>query len=302
MTLYDEINRNMQERNSLYTYKTVDCNICGGSSLKFKCYRRNIHNLHRVKIVECKNCGLIFPNPMPVCQNISELYSDMDYFDLHPIDGKLAYYESLILRLEKILGGKGTLLDIASGRGELLIKARELGWQVTGIDISRRFCEFIRQNYEIDVINADFLSHDFSENFDILVANAVLEHVYEPLNFIKKAYRLLKTNGLFYLDLPNEASLYSLLGNLYYKLTIRNYCINLAPTFPPYHIHGFTRKTLHYIIDMIGFELIHISTIGKCYVPDNSWNLIEKAGVKAVDYLSAWLNMKPHFSVILKKR
>jgi len=239
---------------------------------------------------------------MPVCQNLSELYSDMGYFDLHPIDGKLAYYKSLILRLEKILGGKGTLLDIASGRGETLIKARELGWQVTGIDISKRFCEYIKQNYNIDVINADFLSHGFSEKFDILFANAVLEHVYDPLKFMKKAHRLLNAGGVFYLDLPNETSLYSLLGNLYYKLTFRNYCINLAPTFPPYHIHGFTKKSLLYIIDMIGFELLHISTIGKCYVPNNSWNLIEKAGVKVVDCLSAWLNMKPHFSVILKKR
>jgi len=291
----------MREQNNSYIYKTVECNICGGSSFKFKGYRRNVHNLHRVRIVECKNCGLIFPNPMPVCQNLSKLYLDLEYFDLHPIDEKLDYYKSLILRLEKILGEKGTLLDVGSGRGEILIKARELGWRVTGIDISESFCEYIKQNYNIDVINADFLSHDFPEKFDILIASAVLEHVYDPLKFIKKAHRLLNTDGLLYLDLPNEASLYSLLGNLYYKLTLRDYCINLAPTFPPYHIYGFTKKSLHYIIDMIGFELIHISTIGKCYVPNNSWNLIEKAGVKVVDYLGAWLNLKPHFSVILQK-
>ena len=291
----------MQNPEVRYTYKNVDCNICGGSSLKFKGYRRNIHEQHRVKIFECRSCGLIFPNPIPVCQNLSELYSDIEYFDLHQIDEKLAYYELLILRLEKIIGRKGTLLDVATGRGEFLVKALELGWQATGIDVSKRFCEYVKQKHKIDVINADFSSYDFSEKFDVLVANAVLEHVYEPLSFLKKIYRLLNKGGLFYLDLPNEASLYSLLGNLYYKLTLRNYCINLSPTFPPYHIHGYTRKSLLYIIDMIGFELIRISTIGKCYVKNNSWNLIEKAGVKVADYLSAWLNMKPHFSVILKK-
>jgi SAM-dependent methyltransferase len=280
----------------------MHCNFCTGLAIDFKGYRRNVHNSDMVKICQCKTCGLIFPDPMPEYEQPTELYSDIEYFKLHDIENKLSHTKSLLLRLENISGQKGSLLDIASGRGEMVRTAQELGWQANGIDISVAFCKHVKQQYDIDVINADFLEYEFRQQYDAVFANAVLEHVSDPRFFLEKTYNLLKPNGVLYLDVPNEASLYSLVGNLYYMLTFRNLCINIAPTFSPYHLYGFTEKSLLYIFDKLGFELIQMSTIGKCYVENNSWNMLEKTGARIVDLLSGSFDMKPHFSVFIRKK
>ena len=57
------------------------------------------------------------------------------------------------------------------------------------------------------VIRENFLTHHFAEQFDAITFWAVMEHLFEPQLFLKKAAALLKPGGLCFILTPNMDSL-----------------------------------------------------------------------------------------------
>lgn len=57
-----------------------------------------------------------------------------------------------------------------------------------------------------------------------------------------------------YLDVPNEMGLFFRVGNAYQKLRGRKWCVNLAPTFPPFHIFGFSPNSLRRLLKKYDLE------------------------------------------------
>jgi SAM-dependent methyltransferase len=45
------------------------------------------------------------------------------------------------------------------------------------------------------------------DTFDFIIASHIIEHLNDPLNFFQECIRVLKPNGLFYLEAPSEKSL-----------------------------------------------------------------------------------------------
>ena len=55
-------------------YKTRDpCNLCGGHEAKL------LQRLDKGNAVKCKNCGLIFVDPMPEISDYDEIYGEKYY-------------------------------------------------------------------------------------------------------------------------------------------------------------------------------------------------------------------------------
>lgn len=93
------------------------------------------------EVWRCQRCGLIFPNPMPFPLGGLEQHYGVDadeYFEHHLRDDKDLSASSLLSQAEELIQGKGKLLDIGAGRGELLRAARTAGWEVQGIEPSSR--------------------------------------------------------------------------------------------------------------------------------------------------------------------
>ncbi|MEP6898544.1 MAG: class I SAM-dependent methyltransferase [Rhodanobacter sp.] len=96
-----------------------------------------------------------------------------------------------------------TLLDIGCGNGEFLSKARDAGWDVTGIDPDPKAALAATQR-GLDVHCGSIESMaDRSNSFDVVTLSHVLEHVHEPVDFMLAVGRLLKPGGLVYIDTPN---------------------------------------------------------------------------------------------------
>ncbi|HYK21596.1 MAG TPA: methyltransferase domain-containing protein, partial [Pyrinomonadaceae bacterium] len=94
------------------------------------------------EIWRCRECGLIFPNPMPMpVGGLDQHYavSPDSYFEHHDMENKTNNAVDLLTQAEALVGSKGTLLDIGAGRGELLLAGTKLGWRVTGIEPSTSF-------------------------------------------------------------------------------------------------------------------------------------------------------------------
>lgn len=210
------------------------------------------------EIWACDKCSLIFPNPMPIPVGGLGQHYDVqaeEYFAAHEELHRSQDAIDLLQTAERLLGGTGKLLDVGVGRGEILMTAVERGWQVEGVEPSATFADYIEKRS-----NAKIWRHPIEEcdipsgEFDIVILSAVLEHLYDPDIVIKKISESLKPGGFLYLDVPNERGLFFRLGNAYQRLRGRNWTVNLAPTFSPFHIFGFSPKALQTLLAKYDLE------------------------------------------------
>jgi 2-polyprenyl-3-methyl-5-hydroxy-6-metoxy-1,4-benzoquinol methylase len=248
--------------NEEYRWVPQNCPICEAAPTKRLGRRGGL--AHRAQIgVECEvwrcgRCGLIFPNPMPLPANGPEQHYGVDaneYFEHHHLAQKDASASSLLAQAEEIIKGKGKLLDIGAGRGELLRVARAAGWGVTGIETSTRFAEHAASYSGARIISRPLEECAFPENsFDCVILSAVLEHLYNPDETIREISRILRPSGAVFIDVPNERGLYFKVGNLYQKMRGRDWIVNLAPTFSPFHVFGFSPQSLRALLAKHGLR------------------------------------------------
>ncbi len=251
----------VETRDGYYWNKQI-CPICRIPSTKFIGLRGG--NSHRenlgveCKIWECAKCSLIFPNPMPIpAGGLGQHYAmDADeYFAAHDSDNKLTAAHELVSTAEVLLGRKGKLLDVGVGRGEVLVLAIEAGWNCEGVEPSRTFADHAEKSVGVKIWRRPIEECDIPAGaFDVVILAAVLEHLYDPDAVIKKISDVLKPGGLLYLDVPNEKGLFFRAGNAYQKFRGRKWCVNLAPTFSPFHIFGFSPKSLRLLLRKYGLE------------------------------------------------
>jgi 2-polyprenyl-6-hydroxyphenyl methylase / 3-demethylubiquinone-9 3-methyltransferase len=100
------------------------------------------------------------------------------------------------------------ILDIGCGAGMLTNFLSEKGHRVTGIDLSEKslsVAEKFDTTNTVEYIHADANQLPFSEEqFDVVCAMDILEHVQTPHQLIRQASRVLKNNGLFFFHTFNK--------------------------------------------------------------------------------------------------
>jgi ubiquinone/menaquinone biosynthesis C-methylase UbiE len=97
---------------------------------------------------------------------------------------------------------------------------------------------------------------EYPENFfDFITFGAVLEHLYDPNDSIKKALSWLKPGGIIHIEVPSSEWLTHKLVNFYYKLRGLEYVANLSPMHEPYHLYEFDLKTFKINGEKLGYKV-----------------------------------------------
>lgn len=245
-----------------WRFEERDCPICGESRTTSVRIGRRGGGAHRLGlgcetgIVRCRSCHGVYALPTPLPQSNPYLeHQAGDYFKGHDSKGKVIAGESLARSAEQILGVKGRLLEIGCGRGELLRGAANVGWDVRGIEMTETFARIAETQFAVPVENAPAETADaLREHWDVVVLAAVLEHVYDPMALLARVHGGLRPGGIVFIDVPNECSLYSRIGNLYLRLTGKDWAVNLSPTFPPFHVVGFCPASLKWALVRTGLS------------------------------------------------
>ena len=201
--------------------KLNDCPACGQDDIKFDFSKYDDHLNHEFNIFRCSHCGLYFVNPRIDKKHILELY-DSSYFHGENWDDKTDYYSnysnkarfhelevlycSQYEQMRRFIGRDNlTIVDVGCGLGffSCLVQAKFPGAKITSIDISPEAVNHLKQK-GVNAILGDFLDVDLqNELFDVVYMREVLEHLYEPLSYIRKVKRLLKRGGLFFYTTGN---------------------------------------------------------------------------------------------------
>lgn len=101
---------------------------------------------------------------------------------------------------------KGKLLDVGCGSGNKLILAKQLGCDVTGLEIDTNAVMSARKQ-KLNVIQGGYQDLvNFDTKFDCIICSHVLEHVHNPIEMLDMLTKLLKSGGTLLLSLPNSKS------------------------------------------------------------------------------------------------
>jgi len=230
----------------------LDCYLCGKSKLKI--IREKLRYDIKRNVLQCQNCGIVYLEPK--AENLENFYKE-DYRKLYtPVIGKileskqifniyLPFQQSKVDLIKDKLNLQMKALDIGCSTGHFLYTLRPYVKEVIGIEFNKENAEFVNKVLGIKVYTESVENTNIPlEHFDLITAFQVLEHIDEPLEFLRTISKYLKPDGSLFLEVPNiDDALMSLYG-------IESYG---DFWFREPHIFNYSPKTLSLLLEKAGF-------------------------------------------------
>ncbi len=255
--------------------ETTQCNMCQADAAKAHVLGVRLNGSQGknplaktgigVTVCKCSECGLNFPQPLPIPNNIMdhygvppESYWKKDYFVVDP-----GYFRKQIDDAKRLLSFTPGMsaLDIGAGIGKAMIALEAAGFDCYGIEPSEPFRNKAIEQMGIAEERIELASieeADFPESrFNFITFGAVLEHLYDPAGSIERAMRWLKPGGVLQIEVPSSDHLMPRFLNSYYRLRGTNYVTNLSPMHSPFHLYEFTKKSFSEHAKRAGYDIAY---------------------------------------------
>lgn len=160
-------------------------------------------------VYRCLNCNLhqIFPytaqgnspDPVTACGEFYNKISEREYYGYF-----MVFYDAL--RALQIPKG-ARILDFGAGRCYYAKFLQQQGYRhVVSVEINQPMVEFARHTLGLDQVHTN-LAEAGEAPFDLILANQVFEHVYNPVDLLSNDfYGRLRTGGHIVFAVPNYGS------------------------------------------------------------------------------------------------
>jgi SAM-dependent methyltransferase len=234
------------------------------------------------RLVRCDGCGAAYQDPMPAEDELAGMYAsyythapppppDAPHgavararrairngylnaalgYDLQPaapfaVAGPLkGYFERAVRSLPK---GR-RVLDVGCGNGSFLSDATHAGWDAEGIDLDPQAVAAAREaGLEASVGTID--AHA-DRDYDAVTLSHVIEHVPDPIAFLRAAHGLLRPSGTLWVATPNLAS-----------ITHATFGADWEGLDPPRHLVLFNAPALARALARAGFADVRVQPPG----------------------------------------
>ncbi len=168
--------------------------------------------------------------------------------------------KALLAQALRPLSKGAKMLDAGCGSGEFVEFIKELGFDVSGVDISKTAVEKARARCPGTPFWVKSLEDRLpfkDDEFDVVWATEVLEHIFEIHSTLSEINRVLKDGGLFILTVPYHG----LIKNL--AVALLGFDNHYNPDIS--HIRFFTLKTLEGSLRKSGFETVSWCGVGRLW-------------------------------------
>lgn len=258
------------EGEPLTLMKTIDCYLCGSddaATLVEQTFRDEYLSLidesynARVRAIKvCKACGFVYRSPQLEEADVQVLYERFrdesirnetpdEYFaritslplDQSETHMKMQWFDANAGEFCRARAGK--VLDIGCGGGIFLHRFLQWypHWQGHGVEPTRSFAALAARKLNIPVKADMYRPGIFAEKFDLICIQHVLEHVLDPIAFMRGVATDLAPTGRIYLEGPDVADF---------------------PHLPPdhdrfhaQHVHIFSLPVLAYVFRRAGLSI-----------------------------------------------
>lgn len=237
---------------------TIPCPICNESNhiklLPFSCKDYTVSG-EEYQIAECGNCQHRFTLNPPSEKNIGKYYKSDTYIShsntqkglinqLYHIVRKRALVKKQVIICSDTQKSKGTILDIGCGIGAFLGKMKESGWETFGLEPDADARALAESLHGVVPQPPEALFSLPQNTFDAVSMWHVLEHVHRLDEYLSQIYKILKTEGVFFVAVPNFRS-----------PDAENYQGFWAGYDVPRHLHHFCPESMHTLMQKHGFYI-----------------------------------------------
>lgn len=207
------------------------------------------------RIISCA-CGLQSISPLPTEDERREIYQE-GYYDFwgagkdfrQLFNLKLKTCRKLINKANKLFseipGRKH--LDIGSAFGYMIEAARTAGFYSQGIEISPAADVAVKLGYDVKRVLLEDAAFP-AESFDLITAIDVIEHIPDPVRWLRECRRIIKKEGVLLLVTPDCSSLPALLKK------------SSWPHYKAEHLFYYSPRTLRRLLSDAGFDKIRSNT------------------------------------------
>jgi len=197
------------------------------------------------EIFFCPNCQIEFSHPMNA--GSKEWYESAYLLrNIFPTN-KIQPYAAIAL---KNIPPHSKILDIGCGEGVFVNCAWRNGYDIYGLDLSEEMIKIAQSQYPhlknrffLGTLS-NFLKNYPEEKFDIITMFELIEHLTDPLTFLREVKDLLKPKGKIIISVPNRDA-----------LPIRTFFDH-----PPNHLTRWNKKSLTYLFNTLDFKIELITT------------------------------------------
>jgi 2-polyprenyl-3-methyl-5-hydroxy-6-metoxy-1,4-benzoquinol methylase len=164
------------------------------------------------------------------------LYRRLESFDWNYKENKWEHQAALpyVQRGQKVL-------DVGCGEGNFLTKAQAKGAQAFGIEFNKEAAK-IAGGKGIHMHEESLSDHQFIDFYDVVTSFQVLEHVADPVAFVRGCIKVLRPGGTLVIGVPNDDS--------FLRLDSSNYLNQ-----PPHHMGLWNRNSLTVLATVTDLEI-----------------------------------------------
>jgi 2-polyprenyl-3-methyl-5-hydroxy-6-metoxy-1,4-benzoquinol methylase len=195
---------------------TVACPICAADSFEPLCHTDRY--LMGLQTVRCNGCGLILTNPVPTPEALDHFYHhhyrqyyrkldrpDISYIHRYALDRRAVHTADYLASVD-LIGPERRVLDVGCGEGSILreIACRHPQADLVGAELDDEFREFANTYVGRNIYpSLRALPANVTQPFDTVILSHVLEHVPDPVAFLRELADHLTPNGRLFVDVPD---------------------------------------------------------------------------------------------------
>ena len=244
----------METANINFDFNSAQCLFCSATGLTFV---NKLRDDDKHWAAMCKACDYVQLTPLPTAEEEEEYYqtnalfsvSNMDEADLICKLNELSAFQYNVVK--QLVPPPADVIEIGCGYGLFLKKAMTDGYNVSGIEISADKRAYCKKNTGIEAMGINLINDDISDElskkYDLITMFFTLEHIINPVDFLKRSSKLLKSNGKIIVLVPN----------------MNDFMMQLCDEYKDFHylrphISYFTIETLTKVLINSGFHDINV--------------------------------------------
>jgi SAM-dependent methyltransferase len=212
------------------------------------------------RVVLCEACDLLYSSPAPARAALEQAYEGASFDASEESRYAAETYAGFLPDISRGLADKAGALDIGTGDGAFLAQLVKHGFtEVQGVEPSAAPIAAAEPVLRERIRHAPFRAEDFqSEQFRLVTCFQTMEHVFEPLQLCREAFRITKRGGAFFIVCHNRrAVLARLMGRR-------------SPIFDIEHLQLFSPDSARRLLARAGFQRVEVHRVVNRY-PASYW-------------------------------